>query len=1420
MKIQILLILLLIVSIASPTLAITEDFEDDVVGNPPFDDWYTFWVGTTEPKCDYNVTNWTAISNNSWNISSQSHFEVTTETTNLYYNITEDMNSTYVNFSYYPYDLSNISRNHGYLKWQICADQDILTKRITDINIGYESHAAGEHDSIYYRTQGGTYIQTGWRYIYNQWNNISIKLNYTDETYNLGHNNGTGWQYINNINFRDSAAQTDFDTIYWFAPKTTLPSNFGENACNITIDNLYLSEEESEEEEDVESDYFNVWLTSDQHCPLADVDNSQWLDAVQDANDTFTYNISLCIGDIIDSHDAPYAAWTLEQKLKAWRNDTNESTHHREDFYCINGNHEPRMIMQDGTGEKWDWNEIIDPFGLNQSTSYVNNSNRTYPLIETSFENETQSHYSFRTGNVLYIMLSTNFTNISKNDYRASFDFWNSTVHNNTNVSIITCSHFMLSASGLTIPTNPILPNSDEFETVLTDTANHTVVAWFSGHVHYGAGDSRYNYNSTLNCTFTCISSIDAATSGGHSGTERHSYIMSFHNDSIGVNLSDYNHGDNVWDPFGNPGNISNAFNLSFPFDLFWAPAEGPENQAPVVSNPNITNNSEGVSIDTTLLNVTIEDPDGDTFNWTIETQPDIGTNNSNDNNNGSKNCSISGLTCNTTYTWYINVTDGVNETNISYNFKTEDCPGQFNNSCNSYEYGNWSFSEHCVGGVLEHEWLESNTTHWHIDQYELLPFNHTYVYNNSNGSADAIGFTYLNNSGMNRSQTLVWIQNNGTAELPIYQGVIYAFRNASSFDTVLYGPNEIFFLTFNGTGFVNTNDSTPAPTPLEAYDYALVTQLGWYYDNETQEEEVWYYEIAPYLENGSWIKTIYNSLCGDIDTKAWGTPDFSGLFTEPSGWCYEGNLSSNATYQDCQGFGLCVWNFYEQRNISQFDFVEVWQLNYTLNYSAVHPVLEGRPHMEFPVINGSMLNDTLYDFFGEDDGNITYENISDFMQNITNLMNMESRPGYLYKPISRWDQNDTIYYYSAVISNFSDVMNQELALEYWGYIPENIIWLRIMDCTDANGTTGCMITFDVDNNGTWDDNDRAYYFGEPFNIEWEWHGDAPSLTYAPLSQVEYTWRNDLFNIHRYNSHVQYDFILPLNELVKNDSEVLNYSDVFGLSIFTWNAENTYVPFWQNYNESNCSAYKNEDHDVIKNYFINATYVDGEIPLTINETNIGLWGEGVITGALGDAGGFYDIEVNMTMYDNSTGEVINTVNSSMLGDNHSYEVNFTVNVSNTGTIALNDIYVNMTFLNCSCSDWKYNITSTNILEEDLYYYNDSCYLIIYDPDIEPLAAAANWSIWLVINISECDDTNQSGIIQNNVSVNGSSGVSSSDNSNPLQWRILVERVDVVGTRNIVPVQDISNNVINILGIVLILSAIFLVIFIMKQQGVI
>ena len=84
------------------------------------------------------------------------------------------------------------------------------------------------------------------------------------------------------------------------------------------------------------------------------------------------------------------------------------------------------------------------------------------------------------------------------------------------------------------------------------------------------------------------------------------------------------------------------------------------------------SNSSTRISTGLSSLSVVILDPDGHTFNWTIQTNPNIGSNSANNDSNGTKTCSISGLNFSTTYNWYLSCYDGYNWTNKTYNFKTK----------------------------------------------------------------------------------------------------------------------------------------------------------------------------------------------------------------------------------------------------------------------------------------------------------------------------------------------------------------------------------------------------------------------------------------------------------------------------------------------------------------------------------------------------------------------------------------------------------------------------------------------------------------------------------------------------------------------------------------------------------------------------
>lgn len=97
-------------------------------------------------------------------------------------------------------------------------------------------------------------------------------------------------------------------------------------------------------------------------------------------------------------------------------------------------------------------------------------------------------------------------------------------------------------------------------------------------------------------------------------------------------------------------------------------------NNAPTISSPNPADKSTGVSSDITTWNVTIEDLDGNTFNWTIEGSRGIGINAATGDTNGSKSIDITGnLSHGINYSVWVNATDGNDTTNETFWFITSE---------------------------------------------------------------------------------------------------------------------------------------------------------------------------------------------------------------------------------------------------------------------------------------------------------------------------------------------------------------------------------------------------------------------------------------------------------------------------------------------------------------------------------------------------------------------------------------------------------------------------------------------------------------------------------------------------------------------------------------------------------------------------
>jgi len=95
-------------------------------------------------------------------------------------------------------------------------------------------------------------------------------------------------------------------------------------------------------------------------------------------------------------------------------------------------------------------------------------------------------------------------------------------------------------------------------------------------------------------------------------------------------------------------------------------------NSSPVISVYNPVNGSTVSDISSINVSVYISDAEGDLFNYTIETSPDIGHRYGNLTGNGTKEVNVSSPVYGTTYTVYVNATDPYgsgNWTNISYSF-------------------------------------------------------------------------------------------------------------------------------------------------------------------------------------------------------------------------------------------------------------------------------------------------------------------------------------------------------------------------------------------------------------------------------------------------------------------------------------------------------------------------------------------------------------------------------------------------------------------------------------------------------------------------------------------------------------------------------------------------------------------------------
>jgi hypothetical protein len=824
-----------------------------------------------------------------------------------------------------------------------------------------------------------------------------------------------------------------------------------------------------------------------------------------------------------------------------------------------------------------------------------------------------------------------------------------------------------------------------------------------------------------------------------------------------------------------------------------------------VNSNPVPADTATDQELNTTI-NITVTTTCGCTMNQTFYTNSSgawlpFAWNNNTANATLSNSSGTNFNSYSTQYWWSSNVSnsDGCWD-NDTYSFTTKADPADegwgewsdtwtisadHNSTSTGYLYGNWTHSEHFAEGLgpegYDELWTYTNASHWTVaDHSSWWAGNATFEVDTS---LTPHTFAILNDSGMNRSQSSGWIHLNETEYAPIFPYIIFAYNNSQDFYCIAIEEGDKMFidkgawlLHWNGTNMTNLN-GTPVFDPR--------------IDSENLVYQGWEEESDMRLPDGSWYKLIYNSKSSYLDFKWWSDYLDNMIMSEPIGWAVSEN-NETLVLDDPMSYGVGVWNPYRANTTIQFDFINLWQINRTVNTSAtctINGSTFDRPHMNFPTYNLTENAEEFEEFYNAT-GNITIDTIRDIMKDLTNKQNLEAISGY-------GDQFDYIYYYSALFDDVQAFLNEYgEGAPSWVY--DEYLYIHVQAAVQSELSDGFAITvgIDVDDDGTWDDNDRlfnAYYdsfFDEVDRYQYNGYGFfwvEPNFN----ATIWETPQSGVANLHRYNTHLNYQIMIPLAELVKEDGHPINASDIFGLSITT-DVDYDPVSFeylsytWQDWNETTEDTYYPAEDSPFY-YFYD---LEGPNP------NVSAFGEGMILGDFEASGELsYGADVD-----------VETDPDSVPGENEYAEyaeIEYTVNVTNTGTGDITNVMANMTWHSCACSDYNWTIVSYSEPIGNIDWYNNSCYWTITNASIGP---AETWSIVFTINVTMCSGENLSGTMPFNVTVTmDESGATEYEGEGPIVLGALTETIRityyVVGS-DLMPILQAAMIMVMLLAIVI------------------
>jgi len=487
-----------------------------------------------------------------------------------------------------------------------------------------------------------------------------------------------------------------------------------------------------------------------------------------------------------------------------------------------------------------------------------------------------------------------------------------------------------------------------------------------------------------------------------------------------------------------------------------------------------------------------------------------------------------------------------------------------------------------------------------------------------------------------------------------------------------------------------------------------------------------------------------------NIEWGPWGAEPSGGEEYEVE-YITKSNISEK--FPDNYCFGLVVWNpsmpetgvndFY-----ADFDFIESWKLNYseTMRYyendeeSGIIPV----GFMDFKAFDVTEYldyfdtwNTSCYQqYVAEQLTEQEYAGCTScFYRNLTKLYTMNSR---MHKKLQNCsvdlevfdNQNDSVYYYSAIVTNLSANTNM---------LYNNSVLLQIIDTSDGSidWGDGAIVCIDVDNNSEWDYNDMCFVWYDEgggtrffiwngthmwyngtapdYNITARFWADEMSCPYDWVAEIASADSNALLpSLHRYSEHRVYSMWVPAFYFVKNDHTFLNTTDTFGIHIMTIDSGIMGVPLensvvvWEEWNETKCeNRITGYNESSAWQEFLNISgysqiedfYTYGHIPPQINSDVIDFWG----LGTFGNQTGYLEQDY----YDSIVTKTANeTILPNITIDQY---LNYTIKICNNGIYNLTDVIINETFpagievlyTNASsywnpCDNtWEFNITWLN-----------------------------------------------------------------------------------------------------------------------------